>query len=89
INITAGIRGALDRITERLGLGGDPQQPDGEAEEDGLVNDLGDRRNLEDDDDEDPIIQRILLDEAADDQPRRRRASSSSSDSAVEDIQMD
>ncbi|KAF4657743.1 hypothetical protein FOZ61_006072 [Perkinsus olseni] len=63
INITAGIRGALDRITERLGLGGDPQQPDGNAEEDGLVNNLGDRRNLDYDDDEDPIIQRILLDE--------------------------
>lgn len=65
INITAGIRGALDRITERLGLGGEPQPVDEgeEEEENGMVNDLGDRGNLEIDDDEDPLIQRILLEE--------------------------
>ncbi|EER03983.1 hypothetical protein Pmar_PMAR024851 [Perkinsus marinus ATCC 50983] len=93
INITAGIRGALDRITERLGLGGEPQPVDQgeEEEENGMVNDLGDRGNLEIDDDEDPLIQRILLEEAAGNEARRGRgaSSSSSSDSAVEDIQMD
>ncbi|KAF4662981.1 hypothetical protein FOL47_005974 [Perkinsus chesapeaki] len=84
INITAGVRGALDRITERLGLGRNAE----DEQEEGLVEDVGDRANIPDDDD-DPIIQQILLEEATTGERHRRRGSSSDDNSVAEEIQMD